>query len=149
MRHKVMELDHVRPVSSPGAPCVGRVVQIKPDGEILVDYPGNQIGPIRARLALSCPLDKPDQAVLLVFENGDAALPIIAGVVRDNFGDLRLTRINDRDEVVFEAKNQLTLACGKSSITLRSDGRIIVRGAEILSRASGTNKIRGASVKIN
>ena len=147
MRHQVMELDPLWDVASGGSPCVGRVVQVTPNGELLVDYPGNQAGPLRARVAASGPLDKPDQPVLLVFENGDASLPIIVGAVSDTIGDSRLTPA--RGELKIEAKNELILVCGKSSITLRSDGRVIVKGAEILSRASGTNKIRGASVKIN
>ena len=42
-----------------------------------------------------------------------------------------------------------TLVCGNSSVTLYSDGRVIVKGAELLTRATGTNRIRGASVQIN
>ena len=149
MRRQVMELDQLWNSAPGAAPCVGRVVQIAPDGKILVDFPGNQAGPLGARLAANGPLDKPDQAVLLVFENGDGTLPIIVGVVRDTIGDSRSTPTHAENELKLEAKNELTLVCGKSSITLRSDGRVIVKGAEILSRASGTNKIRGSSVKIN
>jgi hypothetical protein len=148
MLHQVMELDHLLHVAQ-GNSCVGRVVGITPDGEILVDYPGNQVGPIRARWAASGPLDAAEQSVLLVFENGDKSLPIIAGIVRDRIDDPRLTRVGTKDELALEAKKELILVCGKSSVTLRSDGRIILKGVEILSRASGSNKIRGASVKIN
>jgi uncharacterized protein DUF6484 len=148
MSRQVMELDHLCQVAS-GNCCVGRVVRITPDGEVLVDFPGNEMGPIRARLVASPALDEPGQPVLLVFENGNVTLPIIAGVVRDKIGVPPLTQACDKGELVLEAKKELTLVCGKSSITLRSNGRVIVKGAEILSRASGTNKIRGASVEIN
>jgi len=53
------------------------------------------------------------------------------------------------EELVLEAERQIVLRCGKSTITLRRDGRITVRGAEVTTRASGRNKIRGASVEIN
>jgi Domain of unknown function (DUF6484) len=148
MDHQVVELDQQWQIAS-GYPCVGRIVRITEDGEILVDYPGNQVGPIRARLGMQVPLDRPDQQVLLVFENQDVTLPIIAGVITDKVGDLRCRGSRDGEELTLKATKELTLVCGKSSITLRSDGKVIVKGREILSRASGTNKIRGASVKIN
>jgi uncharacterized protein DUF6484 len=148
MRRQILEFDGLAQWAS-GSPCVGRVVEITTAGEILVDFPGNQSGPIRARMALAGPLEKPDQPVLLVFENGDISLPIVAGVIREANGDPPPARSRDKNELVLEAGKQLTLVCGKSSITLRSDGRVIIKGAEILSRASGTNKIRGSSVAIN
>ncbi|MCC6418741.1 MAG: hypothetical protein IT429_10940, partial [Gemmataceae bacterium] len=49
----------------------------------------------------------------------------------------------------FDAKEEIVLRCGKSSITLRKDGKVVVLGAEVVSRASGTNKIKGAAVRIN
>lgn len=48
-----------------------------------------------------------------------------------------------------EAGKELVIACGRAKIALRSDGRIEIRGGQLVSRASGTNKIRGASVEIN
>lgn len=148
MRRQILEFDGLAQCAS-GSPCVGRVVEVTTTGELLVDFPGNESGPIRARMAMASPLETPDQAVLLVFENGDMGLPIIAGAIRETNGATPPTRSRDRNEVVLEASKQLTLVCGKSSITLRSDGRVIIKGAEILSRASGTNKVRGASVAIN
>lgn len=147
MRRPVMAFDNTFQIGLPA--CVGRVVQISADGEILVDYPGNKSDPVRARLAVSDPIHKPNQAVLLVFENADQSLPIIAGVIRDKADNSRSIRSTRREQLLLEAKKELTLVCGQSSITLRSDGRVIVKGAELLSRASGTNKIRGATVKIN
>ncbi len=147
MRRQVTEFDSTFQFGLPA--CVGRVVQIKPDGEILVDYPGNKSDPVRARLAVSDPIGKPNQPVLLVFENADPSLPIIAGVIRDRADNSRPIRSHRGEDLLLEAKKELTLVCGQSSITLRRDGRVIVKGAELLSRASGTNKIRGATVKIN
>jgi hypothetical protein len=51
--------------------------------------------------------------------------------------------------ITLDADKEATIVCGKSSIHLRKDGRVVIRGARILSRSSGTNKIRGASVMIN
>jgi len=145
--------------------CVGRIVSVTRRGQALVDYPGNQGGPTEAR-SVALVLATPQQslegtAVLLVFENGDRTLPIIVGVIRDSvYPADRQEQVhmdsNERREVtidgkkmVFDAKDEILLRCGKSSITLRKDGRIVVKGAHLVSRASGPNKIKGASIAIN
>jgi hypothetical protein len=124
--------------------CAGRVVRIEANGDVLVDFRGNKLGPIRARVATNETLDGKDEPVLLLFENGDRGRPIIVGVLRDG-----VPRREPKRTLVLEAADEITIAVGKSSITLRRDGRVVIKGTELVSRASGTNKIRGASVKIN
>jgi hypothetical protein len=124
--------------------CAGRVARIEANGSVLVDFRGNERGPIRARVATSETLDGKDEPVLLLFENGDWGLPVIVGVLRDG-----VRRREPKRTLAFEAADEITIACGKSSITLRRDGRVVIKGTELVSRASGTNKIRGAAVKIN
>ena len=48
-----------------------------------------------------------------------------------------------------EATEEIVLRCGKASITLRSNGRLIIRGAYVETHASGTNRIKGGAVLIN
>jgi hypothetical protein len=55
----------------------------------------------------------------------------------------------DGRRVVLEAFDELELRCGKASIVLRRNGRIVVRGAYVETRSSGVNRIRGGSVRIN
>lgn len=57
--------------------------------------------------------------------------------------------IVDGKEHCIEAKEQMTLKCGKASITLTKDGKILLRGSYISSRSSGTHRILGGSVQIN
>lgn len=52
-------------------------------------------------------------------------------------------------EIVIEAGDELTLRCGEASIRITRDGRVVIRGEHILSRARGTNRIKGGSVAIN
>ncbi|MGE0529419.1 MAG: hypothetical protein AB7P49_20375 [Bdellovibrionales bacterium] len=52
-------------------------------------------------------------------------------------------------ELVLEAKQQLTLKCGDGSITLREDGKVLIKGKDLVSRAQRTNRIKGGSVAIN
>lgn len=53
------------------------------------------------------------------------------------------------NELVVSAKQKLTLRCGKSSITLYPNGKIVLRGEYILSDAEGTNRINGGRIELN
>jgi len=53
------------------------------------------------------------------------------------------------DELVLEAKKNLTLRCGDGSITIREDGRILIKGKDLVSHARRVNRIKGGSVAIN
>ena len=55
----------------------------------------------------------------------------------------------DGDRVVISADKEIVLQCGKASITLTRAGKILLRGAYLLSRSSGVNRIKGGSVQIN
>jgi len=55
----------------------------------------------------------------------------------------------DKQRLNLEASEEIRLTCGKSSLLLRRDGTVIVRGVRVVSRASQSNKIRGATVDIN
>ena len=52
-------------------------------------------------------------------------------------------------ELIIEAGDELTLRCGEASIRITRDGKIVIRGEHILSRAKGTQRIKGGSVAIN
>lgn len=53
------------------------------------------------------------------------------------------------DELVLSAKHKLTLRCGKSSITLYPNGKIVLRGDYILSDAEEINRISGGRIELN
>lgn len=55
----------------------------------------------------------------------------------------------DGKTVRFEARDEIVLRCGQGSITLRKDGKIVIKGTQLLSRASGVNRIKGGQVNIN
>lgn len=147
--------------------CLGQIVQITAGGRALVDYPGNPVGPVVARSVIDLPgpyishgtINIP---VMMVFEDGDLVLPIIVGIIRDTVfpvapsGEVILEPVKrqrdvviDGKKMVFDAKEEIVLRCGKSSVTLKKDGKIVVKGTQITSRASAVNKIKGASVQIN
>jgi hypothetical protein len=55
----------------------------------------------------------------------------------------------DGERLVLTADKEIVLRCGEASITLTKAGKILIKGAYVLSRSSGTNRIQGGSVEIN
>ena len=53
------------------------------------------------------------------------------------------------DMLVLEAKKHLTLRVGEGSITIREDGKILIKGKDLVSHAQRMNRIKGGSVSIN
>jgi hypothetical protein len=145
---------------------VGTIVNISDDGHVLVEFSGNRFGPRKARMTAAVrdkiqSADDAGQSVLLVFENDDPGLPIIVDVLCDSIqtkGEkaplaLQMDETEavfvDGRQVTFDAKEQIVLRCGKASITLTRAGKILIKGAYLLHRSSGVNRIKGASVQIN
>ena len=57
--------------------------------------------------------------------------------------------IETPDELVLEAKHSLTLRVGDGSITIREDGKILIKGKDLVSHAQRMNRIKGGAVSIN
>ena len=55
----------------------------------------------------------------------------------------------DGETLRLSADKSLELRCGKSRLTLRRDGRIVVRGAHIVSASTGPHRIKGATIALN
>jgi hypothetical protein len=55
----------------------------------------------------------------------------------------------DKRHLDLQASDEIRLTCGKSSLVMRRDGTVIVRGVRIVSRATESNKIRGGTVSVN
>jgi hypothetical protein len=53
------------------------------------------------------------------------------------------------DELVVEARRNLTLKCGSGSIAIREDGKILIKGKDLVSHATRLNRIKGGAVQIN
>ena len=92
------------------------------------------------------------------FEAERSDRPIIVGLLREP--DTRALRredpsrtkveaVVDGRRIVFDAKDEIVLQCGEASITLRRNGRIVVRGAYVETRSKGVNRIKGGVARIN
>jgi len=99
--------------------------------------------------------------IALQFERGDVQRPIVMGVLKDpadietaiaelpSLGAMPMQAILDGKVVELVALEQLTMRCGKSSITLDKNGHVEIRGIQILTRATGQNRIKGSSISLN
>ncbi|WP_430682339.1 DUF6484 domain-containing protein [Mesorhizobium australafricanum] len=86
----------------------------------------------------------------LLFEGGDPMRPLVVGRIIDPSPKSKeLEVIRDGKRVVITAEERIELRCGLASIILERDGRVTVRGTQLTSQASGTNRIRGGAVHLN
>ena len=156
-RHHELAVLEPGPTSAPHYDAVlGTVVEATPGHDPEVEFERAD-GEIVRRPAISTvAIDRRavGHPVVLMFVGGDLSRPVITGRVEPGRASpTKVTRtqslVIDGRELVLEADSSLTLRCGKSSITLTRDGRIVVRGTNVVSRASGVNRIRGGTIKLN
>jgi hypothetical protein len=133
------------------AVIVGRIAAIRPAMQPLVDFPSNTSGAlVPARSLIAVTEKEVGKEVALVFEDGDPAKPIIVGVMQNsNQPDTAQQVTLDDETLILSAKKEVMIRCGKASITLTNAGKVLIRGAYLLSRSSGVNRIKGGSVQIN
>lgn len=127
---------------------------------VWVDFPGNAQGPLLARSVIpieELPRPSPGAArpeVLLVFEEERPNRPIILELLSSESRTVHLRRGSGLEarlegrRAVLAGEDELVLRCGKASITLRRNGRLVIRGTHVVSDSEGVNRIRGASVQV-
>jgi hypothetical protein len=82
------------------------------------------------------------EAAVVVMDGGE---PLILGLIQPLVPEVEA----DGERLVLEARREVTLRCGKASINLTADGRVTIRGTQVLSRSDGANRVQGASVQLN
>lgn len=133
-------------------PHVGWIVAHDERG-LLVDFPDNPGPPTPARSVIALDRDTVADAiankrgVLLTFERGRSELPIVVGLLQEPAAP-EVVEV-DGQRVVIDGKDEIVLRCGAASITLRRNGRVVIRGTYVETRSVGVNRIRGGSVLIN
>jgi len=89
----------------------------------------------------------PGRRVAVLFQEANVELAVVVGPV---IAESEPGSMPSKPETLsFEAEREITLRCGKSSLRLMGDGSVLIRGAYVLSRATGTHRIRGGNVQIN
>lgn len=130
----------------------GIVAEILETGEIVVQPFSGDASPVR------CDFLETGQGPPPEITPGDLVLMLVPagpgqnGCVLGRIGRYRRPETvvaPVQDNVIIEAGEMLTLLCGESSINLRKDGKLMIRGADVLSKAKGTQRIKGGTVAIN
>ncbi len=131
-------------------PITATVVSVDEKGGVVIA--NESTDPQPARLAAKCAeagyLQTGDEVVALVCNDGHTVV-VLDRLNARGVESALLSGERESAYVTIEADRSLTLHCGNASITLRKDGKIVLRGTEVVSRASRRNRIRGATVSIN
>lgn len=122
----------------------GQLVEIGADGQLVVALPGGQ--------QIACDWLEQSGIGRVALQQGDAVLVMVdaslsRGVVVGRIGAYRAPAAEP--SVTIEATESVVLKCGESSVDLRADGKLMVRGDDVLVRAKGTQRIRAGTVAIN
>lgn len=145
----------------PAGVRIAKLIAVADSGDALIALPaggGAALAPARS-LAL---LRKEDvgRAVALMFENGRSDRPLVVGVIEEEPSATGRDAADDEmgggpslgidgHRLVLTAIREIVLRCGKGSVTITREGKILIRGTHIVTRASGVNRIKGGSVQIN
>lgn len=144
---------------------VGTVVAFE-RGKIRVRHPLDGGTPLLARTLANLDDTALAQAArdraeaLLLFEGEDPTRPLLVGLLRSSTplvdallaGPLPqapvVARV-DGKRVAIEGKEEVVLRCGKASLTLQRDGKVVLRGVNLVTQADQVHKIRGGKVQVN
>jgi len=162
--HKVVTLERPKPEPSvPEGATLGWIVRVDDEG-VWVDTEDNPSGPL---LSLSVVALSPEELDAAISDRREAVLLFVVGTGQPVLLGLRqplptleadlpaalptedLVAAVDGERVHLEGKDEVVLRCGKASITMRRNGRIVIRGVQVESRATGRNRIKGGAVLIN
>ncbi len=146
---------------------VGTIVSAE-HGEVRVDFAGNARGPLLARVAstlddasLARAAERHEEALL--FFDGAGGQPVVLALLRPptaaidavlegtlpaNGAAAPVARV-DGKRVEITGQEEVVLRCGKASLTLRRDGKVVLRGVNVVNQADGVQRIRGGKVEIN
>jgi hypothetical protein len=141
------------PLIRPADVVIGRLVGVGADGAPLVDYPDNPAGcPVPALATARYDGVPADRSLALMFVDGDRARPLAIGLIaesNDKVAGERPVQGQPADRLTLTAAREIVLQCGRASLVLTQAGKVLVRGAYVSLRSTGTQRITGASVQIN
>lgn len=114
----------------------GRVCELRDDGSVQVAAGGQDPAWCECLASVGA-LAVGDRVLVLAPEDGEPGL-VLGRIGRALPADCTL-----------QAAQSLTLRCGESSLTLQADGKVLLKGDDVVVRAKGTQRIRAGHVAIN
>lgn len=138
------------PAVATAAAFVGKVLSATGEAAVRVARLGGAGGELDAVLVQGAagPLVRlvpGDEVLVLLVEGGRA---VVLGRVGPS-AEADAANSELPDEIVLEARKGMTLRVGEGSITLRADGKVLIKGRDLVSHARRMNRIRGGSVSLN
>jgi hypothetical protein len=143
-------------------PAIGTLVGFARSGAARVTVGEGSAACLEARSCVTFEAADVGRRVVLIFEAGEPESPIVLGVLKSDVvplngeveSEVDASRVKKEVEldgkmVELTAQDTLTLRCGKASITLARDGKIVIRGMHVVTHAEGVNRIKGGSVQLN
>lgn len=127
---------------------IGRLAGFDEGGAPLVEIPITG-ATVAARAATAIGEGDVGREAALLFEGGDPARPIVMGLLHAARAANSVAVESSGERLVLSAEQEITLRCGEASITLTRAGKVLIRGAYVLTRAEGLNRIQGGAVEIN
>jgi hypothetical protein len=140
-----------------GGVITGTLVAFREDGVtplvLFPDQPGSVA--IAARTVVDLRGTQLGGQVVLMFENGEARRPIVMGVLQlgceqplsEEQGSVEVEA--DGRRLLVNACEELVLRCGRASITLTKEGKVLIQGTYVSHRSAGVMRIKGGSVQLN
>jgi Domain of unknown function (DUF6484) len=118
------------------------IVGFGPDSRPQVLIPALSETPLLARSLVPLPAEAVGRLVAVTMMEDE---PLVLGLIQPLVPEIEA----DGEKLILEARQEVTLRCGKASIQLTADGRVTIRGTQVLSRSDGPNRVQGASVQLN
>jgi hypothetical protein len=128
----------------------GTLRELTADGTALVSVPGDETrAPMPARTCVPLRASDVGREVVVLCDPGRPDSLIVLGVIQpaENADTLQVTA--DGNSLRLIARESISLECGDAKITLHRSGKVVIRGAHVVSHSSGVNRIRGGSVQLN
>ncbi|MBX6362549.1 MAG: hypothetical protein IRZ00_01665 [Gemmatimonadetes bacterium] len=138
--------------ASAGPVARGRILGVADDGALMVgcDADGTEPVPCDVLRTGRAPVElAAGDVVLVLLPLGGEPRGVILGRVEPYGAATEAAGGDAPDELVLEARRNLTLRCGEGSITLREDGKVLIKGKDLVSHAQRVNRIKGGAVSIN
>lgn len=132
--------------------AVATLLELLPDGKVRIALPSHGIADLCATPVCALHALREGEQVAVMFEQGDTSRALVLGPMAGAPAQAQVPAheaLIDKQRILIEAEQEIELRCGEAAIILTRDGRILLRGSDITSYASTTQRIRGGSVQIN